>query len=195
MTCQECLSLLATSSVFEIGQDRRVLEHGAHCDGCRRAARLIVESERDLGVYLDSAASSIPATRTAEAAMATVKRRRVGRVINAVCAALFVAMLIATWQMVIAPRVGAPFLSLGAKHTETLRLRCLSPADAGALIEPYLRSDGSFYYKGRTPMQLITVRANAEEMRMVKSLLLQYDFPGESKCALPQTMSAEDPSR
>lgn len=184
MTCQECLSTLATASVIEIDQSDGARQHCATCEDCSRVIRLITESEHDLAVALDRISSSVPATQTAETAIALARRRRTGKVLSIVFAVLIAITLWITWIQVIVPSMRATAEIAAGNHlTETIKLRCLSSDQAGELISPYVRSSGSVYYPAKPPMRVITVRGTPEELRTVKALLHKFDDPDETTCA------------
>ena len=185
MKCHECLSTIATGSVAELEIDA-VREHYATCAECSRVVRLVADGERDLAGVLNGMSSRIPALLTAETALAVAKRRRLGRMLSGVFAALIVVTLWVTWVRVIVPGMRATAELAVPNHvTETIKLQCLSSEHAGDLISPYVRSNGSVYYVAKAPMRVITVRATEEELRTVRALLKRFDDANENACALP----------
>ncbi len=183
MTCEECLSVIASAPILEVREDSRAREHCATCAECSRVVALVAEGERDMAFALNNLSSTIPASQTAERAIAAVGRRKTGRVLAGVFAVLIVIVLWITWIQVIVPGMRATADIVGVDHrTETLELRCLSPDQAGDLISPYVRSNGSAWYPGKPPLSVITVRANPDELARVKELLQRFDNPAETSC-------------
>ena len=183
MTCDECLASLASGSVPEIEQNGSAREHLATCVGCSRVIRLIAEAERDLGVAFNSITSSVPATRTAETAMVFASRRRTAKLLTAIFAVALAGLLWIAWTRVVVRGVQATaeIASLN-QHTMTVKLQCLSADQAGELISPYVRSNGSAYYPAKPPLQVLTVRARPYELKKVREILVQFDNAGQSTC-------------
>lgn len=67
--------------------------------------------------------------------------------------------------------------------TVTIPLTCLSSQQAGDLISPYVRSNGSLYWVAKPPMRFISVRATPEERQTARALIAQFDRPGSTSCA------------
>ena len=186
MNCQECLAALATASVTELEQSDTVRQHYSTCPECSRVVKLVAEGERDLASVLNGTPSAVPATLTAETAIAVAKRRRTGRILSMVFGALVVVTLWITWLRVIVPSMQATAeMARSNLLTETIKLRCLSSEQAGDLISPYVRTNGSLYYIAKAPLKVITVRATAEELRNVKTVLERFDNSSETACAAP----------
>lgn len=188
MNCEEYLSIIETASLGEIEQNTRLRQHAASCEDCSRVIRLIAEGEHDLAMALDNVSSSIPASQTAEAAIVIAKRRRVGRLFAGLFVVLIAITAWITWVQLIVPSMRATVeIAAGNLRTETIPLQCLSPNQVGDLISPYVRSSGSAYYPAKAPMTVITVRATPEEIQKVKALLDQFDKPGTTGCAVPNS--------
>lgn len=187
MNCQECLATLATASAAELEQSDLARQHYATCPDCSRVIKLVVGAERDLGAGLNKISSNVPAAITAETAIAVAKRRRTGKLLAVVFAVLIAATLWVTWIQVIVPSMRATAeLARPNLVTETIKLQCLSSEQAGDLISPYVRSNGSIYYVAKPPLKILTVRATPEELRAVKTLLERFDSPAEApSCAVP----------
>ena len=186
MNCQECLATLSTASALELEQSDAARSHYAACPDCSRVTSLVVGAERELASNLNKVAFKVPASITAETAIAIAKRRRIGKALAVVFAALIAVTLWITWIQVIVPSMQATAeLARPNLVTETLKLRCLSSEQAGDLISPYVRSNGSLYYVAKPPLKILTVRATPEELREVRTLLDRFDSPGEGGCAVP----------
>jgi hypothetical protein len=185
VNCQECLEALSTASITELEQNKPVRLHYSACAECSRVVRLVANGERDLAAVLNGIPSRVVATVTAETAIAVAARKKTARILSIVFAALVVVILWATWMQVIVPSIEvAAELSRSKLITETTELRCISPEQAGDLISPYVRSNGSAYYIVKAPVNTITVRATREEMINVRILLTRFDNGG-AVCAVP----------
>ncbi len=184
MTCEEYLAALSSAPIGQVNQAGDARAHFESCLECSKMLVVIQEGERGLGASLDSNRSLVPPTQTAELAIVTAKSRRVGKL-----AALGLAVSIAVVLWITAIRVIVPTARETAQIvtsslvTQTLTLRCMTSSQAGDLISPYVRSDGSAYYIVDGPF--ITVRATASELARVKSLLAQLDDPRQLKCKAP----------
>lgn len=66
MTCDECLSILPTVGVAEMGRQSRVYQHGLSCTDCARLITHIADSEHDLAFALASVSSSAASSALAE---------------------------------------------------------------------------------------------------------------------------------
>lgn len=186
MKCQECLSRMGAESVSDLEHDDMLRAHSATCEDCSRVLTMVVDGERDFARALDGFSSSLPAAQTAEAAIATARRRRVGRRMGLVLAILTAATLWFTWIRVVVPTARATAeLAATNQVTETIRLSCLSSEQAGNLISPYVRSNGSAYYYATPPVRAITVRSTPEELVKVKEILGNFDTPAGVTCGLP----------
>jgi len=183
MNCKECLAALAESSVIEIHQNGSVREHSATCPECARVATLVMGAERDLAFAFNSIVSQVPATRTAEAAVTIEKRRRAGWLVSVAAALALVVVLWVVWIRVLVPgaRATAELATIN-QHTMTAGLDCLTSQQAGDLISPYVRSNGSVWYASKPPMKVITVRGTAEELKKVRELLQRFDNSTHAEC-------------
>ena len=186
MNCQECLAVVATGSVAELEHNDAVRRHYSACPECSRVVRSVAEGEKDLAAVLNAIPSRVPATVTAETAIAVARRRKIARLLSIAFAALIVVTLWITWVRVIVPGMQATAeLARSNLITETIKLECLSSEQAGDLISPYVRTNGSLYYIAKPPLRVITVRATAEELRNVRTVLERFDNSSETACAAP----------
>ncbi len=185
MTCQECLTTVTTASLQEIRSDAQIRQHSEECEDCSRVVSLITAGESDLAAIFAQAVPSTPPSQTAENAVTRAKRRRMGTILSGVFAVLLAATVWIAWLQVVSPSIRATAdMASNHQRTETLKLKCLSPEQAGELISPYVRSNGSLYYLPKSPLRVITVRATPEEMKTVKSLLTQFDNPPVGSCSV-----------
>jgi hypothetical protein len=194
MTCDDCLTLLATADLDEVETSAPVRAHCTTCEQCARVVRLVAEEERALGLALDATMSPVPASVTAATASARARRRRTARVVMAGFAVVLLVTLWVLWARFIVPsmRTTAHVIA-GDQITETLTLRCLTPEQAGDLISPYVRSNGSAYYQGKAPLRVITVRASRAELTRVHGLLEQFDGRPGAPCAVPDAVRGPTP--
>ena len=184
MTCAECLMLIETGPVADIVLSDDVRLHVDSCQHCSHAVTIIAEAERELAVFLASAASEIPARQTAENAVAAATRRAAGKMVAGGMIVLMMLALWFTWIRVIAPGVrDTQALVKDNNVTVTIPLTCLSSQQAGDLISPYVRSNGSLYWVAKPPMRFISVRATPEELQTARALIAQFDRPGSTSCA------------
>lgn len=183
MNCQECLEALAESSVMEIHQNGSVRDHSATCADCARVATLITGAERDLAFAFNNIVSLVPATRTAEKAITLVKRRRAAWLVSVAAALALAVVLWIVWIQVLVPgaRATAELATIN-QHTMTAGLDCLTAEQAGDLISPYVRSNGSVWYKSKPPMRVLTVRATPEELKKVREILHRFDNSRHAEC-------------
>jgi hypothetical protein len=185
MTCDECLSILATTAVSELGQSSRALRHGDTCQDCARIITLVKNGEHDLAYALADASSRLPAGHVAADAIRLARRRHVKRLITASLSVVAAITVWVTWLQVIEPALQKTAVIAGTNlRTETIALKCLSPTQAGDLISPYVRSSGSAYYPGKGGLDVITVRATPKELQEVKRMVGQFDKSQGSACQI-----------
>ena len=185
MNCQTCLATVSTAPLAEILTDEVTRAHWEECENCSRVVSLITSGERDLAAVLAHTVTRTPVTQTAETAIASSKRRRAKRVLSGVATILLAGGAWIIWAQVIVPGMRATAdISARRQETETLDLECLSPEQAGELISPYVRSDGSAYYLVRAPIQAITVRATPNELKTVHSVLERFDNAAAASCTV-----------
>jgi hypothetical protein len=108
-----------------------------------------------------------------------------GLVLSAGFAVLLAATIwIAVVRVVLPSARATAEMTTSHQVTETLTLKCLSPEQAGELISPYVRSNGSLYYLPKSSLQVITVRATPGEMTAVKALLSRFDTAPAGSCSV-----------
>ncbi|HEY8164401.1 MAG TPA: hypothetical protein VIF83_02505 [Gemmatimonadaceae bacterium] len=191
MTCEECLTAVSAMSLQEAVSNPEVRKHREECQDCSQVLTLVATAERDLSDLLGQQSPARSVSHTVATAVARAKRRRLGFLITAFLATLLAATLWIAWVRLVVP-AARQTVELTSNHhvTETLDLNCLSPADAGTLISPYVRSNGSLYYLPTGGLRVITVKATPEEMKTVKSLLARLDAAPRGSC---QTGGAPSP--
>jgi hypothetical protein len=110
------------------------------------------------------------------------RHRRPRWALAAGAAALVAATALAVSRVVPAPigadvRTGAPIVE------QAILLRCLSQSEAAELLRPYLRLPAnSIVSAPGGPSRVLVVRATAEQMQQLRSVLDQYERDGSSAC-------------
>jgi len=174
MTCQQCLAELATGSLRDLQPQSAVIQHCATCPDCGPLATLLRDREYNAATILNNLpAISNPIALAATAAM-IAQRRRVGKVVVFLTGAALVAtILISLFVTDLGKKMmGADRPNL---QTETIPLTCLSPQQAGDIIDPYFRTRGSIYYIGKSDIPAITVRGTPEQVAKSKELIRAFD--------------------
>lgn len=186
MTCEECLSTLATVSLREMTPDSPVMAHCATCPDCARVTTLVLDKEYDAASVLNNLPPLSNPITVAEGAVVKAQRRRKGRVLVMISGA---ALLLTLWFA--AARIVIPLIEDSEDprrplDTETIALSCLSPEQAGELIKPYIRSRGGAYWVPSPTISAITVRGTADERATARELIKTFESdPGAACRVLP----------
>jgi len=191
VTCDEYLALLSNTPLGEAPQPP-ALDHASHCRECQRVAQVIVERERRLLSAYRQLDSVRPALLMAETAAVTASRRRsVASFYRFATVAVLLALLAAVTFEIVVPRIRSAARER-TLVTETFTMRCLTPTQAGSLIQPYVRSNGSAYY---TPdaRDVLIVRATEEELMKTRATLDRFDNPAAGVCAVPKRSPTASP--
>jgi glutaredoxin-related protein len=188
MNCNECLAALETESLREMTPDSPVLQHCATCPDCARLTTMLRDKEYETATVLNSLPPMSNPLTVADYAVSTAKRRRLGRVAVMLSgAALVVTVFLVAMTVVIpafqdgggrAPRLG----------TETIGLTCLSPQQAGDIIEPYIKSERGRYYAPTSGISTITVRGTPAELATARELIRKFEDDPTAACRLPMTI-------
>lgn len=185
MTCEECLTEVSAMSLQEALAHPQVRKHWDECPDCSRVLTVAATAERDLSDLLRQQLSARSPLHVAETAVSRTKRRRLGFLISGFLGILLAGTLWIAWVRLVVPAARETVELASTQHvTETLDLKCLSPSDAGNLISPYVRSNGSLYYLPTGGLRVITVKATAEEMKTVKALLARLDAAPAGSCKI-----------
>src|SRR5438132_10296340 len=183
MTCAECLAELATGSLREMPPDSAVMLHCARCPDCARLTTLLRDREYNAASVLNTLPPLSNPVTVAETAGRVSRRRRVGSLVVMLSgAALVVTIWIAAATTVIPMMNEAEKGSRIALHTETMPLSCLSPQQAGDIINPYIRSHGSAYYLPSSGISAITVRGTAIELVRARNLIREFENDPHAAC-------------
>jgi len=183
MTCEECLSELATGSLREMPPDSAVMLHCATCPDCSRLTTLLRDREYNAANVLNNLPPMSSPITVAETSVRTAHRRRTGRVVVVLSgAALVVTIWIAAATTIIPALNHADATKSSTLRTETIPLRCLSPQQAADIINPYVRSRGSTYYVPTSGISAITVRGNASEVAKSRNLIGEFEEDPAAAC-------------
>lgn len=186
MTCKDCLSALATESLREMGPDSPVLQHCATCPECARLTTMLRDREYETATVLNSLPPMSNPLTVAEAAVRTARRRRVGDFAVMISGAALVATIWFAAATTIIPMLNRADARIAtALRTETMQLTCLSPKQAGDIIDPYVRSNGSAYYLPTSGISAITVRATLGELEKSRNLIREFENDPGAACRLP----------
>jgi len=177
MTCQECLSELATGSLREMRADSAVMAHCATCPDCGPLATALRELEYDAATLLNNLHPMSNPITVAQKAGELARRRRVGKVAVFASGA---ALVLTFWAALFTTGFGRGLMGMdgsGASRlsTEIIPLSCLSPEQAADIINPFVRSHGSTYYIGHSGVPAITVRGTADEIAKSRELIVQFE--------------------
>jgi type II secretory pathway component GspD/PulD (secretin) len=183
MTCEECLSELATGSLREMPPDSSVMLHCATCPDCSRLTTLLREREYNAANVLNNLPPMSNPITVAETSVRTAHRRRTGRVVVMLSgAALVVTIWIAAATTIIPALNRADAGTASTLRTETIPLRCLSPQQAADIIDPYIRTRGSIYYVPASGISAITVRGNASQLAKSRELIATFEEDPAAAC-------------
>ena len=188
MNCNECLAALETESLREMAPDSPVLQHCATCPDCARLTTLLRDKEYETATILNSLPPMSNPLTVGENAVSTAKRRRLGRVAVVISgAALAVTVFLVAMTVVIPAFQDDGGRAVGLS-TETMGLTCLSPQQAGDIIEPYIRGQRSRYFTPTSGISTITVRGTPAELAKSRELIRQFENDPSAACRLPMTI-------
>jgi type II secretory pathway component GspD/PulD (secretin) len=183
MTCEECLSELATGSLRELPSDSAVMQHCATCPDCSRLTTLLRDREYEAATVLNNLPPMSNPIAVAEASVLTAHRRRVGRVVVMLSGAALVITIWVTAATLIFPTMRSNGLS--TLVTETIPLSCLSPQQAADIIDPYVRTHGSLYFVPTSGISAITVRGTAAQLAKSRDLIREFETDPAAACRNP----------
>ena len=182
MNCNECLAALETESLREMTPDSPVLRHCATCPDCARLTTILRDKEYETATVLNSLPPMSNPLTVAENAVNMAQRRRVGRVAVFLSGAALVVTLWFVGARVVYPVFEDGDLRTAGIITEIIPLTCLSPQQAGDVIEPQLRSGGSRYYAPTSGINTITVRATRGEVAKSRALIRLFENDPSAAC-------------
>ena len=188
MNCNECLAALETESLREMTPESPVLQHCATCPDCARLTTTLRDKEYETATILNSLPPMSNPLTVAENAVSTAKRRRLGRVAVTISGAALAVTVFLVAMTVVIPA----FQDGGGRavrlRTETIGLTCLSPQQAGDIINPYVRSQSSNYFVSSSGIAAITVRGTAEELAKSRELIREFENDPSAACRAPMTI-------
>jgi hypothetical protein len=121
----------------------------------------------------------------AEESVVTSNRRRVGRVAVIATGTALAATIWIAASLTIIPQLNHADARLASElRTETMQLDCLSPQQAGDIINPYVRSHGSTYYLPNSGISAITVRGTVSEISKSRQLIAEFESDPRAACRL-----------
>lgn len=188
MTCEDCLSALATASLRDMTPDSAVMQHCATCPDCSRVTTVLREKEYETATVLNSLPPMSNPLTVAENAMGIARRRRLGgAIVWMTGAALAVTIWIVAATLVI-PALDRGDMRIASElRTETMPLSCLSPQQAADIINPYVRSHGSVYYLPSSGISAITVRGRPDELAKSRDLIAHFERDPSAACHVTET--------
>jgi hypothetical protein len=183
MTCAETLAALSTASLRDIAVDSPVMQHCAECPDCSRITTMVRAQEYEAATVLNNLSPMSDPVAIAEQSVVSSRRRRAGKIAVVLTGA---ALVVTTWiaaSLTIIPALNdADSRHASSLRTETIQLSCLSPQQAGDIISPYVRSQGSTYYVPTTGIRAITVRGSAFEVSNAREIIGQFESDPSAAC-------------
>lgn len=211
MTCEECLTEMATISTHEV-HGTAVALHSAHCSECARVLQAITDADRLMMQERDETYYTASPTDITQRAVVLGQRRGtfVGVSLFSLVmlgASVWYAGVILTnseralrnatdagdalrYAPAVVGSAAPPAVSF---VTETFDIRCLSNASVRQLIGPYLTARGSQLIWTDPPLHAMTIKATEFEMPQIRDVLKRFDTPEYGRCALPK--SAPEPPK
>lgn len=187
MTCEDCLSALATASLREMTPDSAVMQHCATCPDCARLTTTLREKEYEAATVLNTLPPMSNPLEVAETALRVAQRRRVGNVVVMLSGAALAATIWITAATLVIPALNrGDAIRASALRTETMQLSCLSPQQAADIINPYVRKRGSTYYLPSSGIAAITVRGTPDELAKSRDLIAHFERDPSAACHVPE---------
>lgn len=197
MTCEECLLALETESLREMAVDSPVMQHCASCPDCARVTTMLRDREYETATILNSLPPMSNPLTVAAAAVSTAQRRRVGQFVVMISGLVGAAIIWIVAATMIIPALTRGDLmnaerraaaASGGLRTETMQLSCLSPQQAGDIIQPYLHSRSSLYFAPTSGIAAITVRGTPDELAKARNLIMEFENAPSAACRAPFTI-------
>jgi len=180
MTCEECLTELATGSLRDLPSNSAVMQHCATCPDCSRLTTRLRDREYEAATVLNNLPPMSNPIAVAEASVLTAHRRRVGRVVVMLSGAALAVTIWFTATILVFPAMRSD--RPATLVTETIPLSCLSPQQAADIIDPYVRTRGSLYFVPTTGISAITVRGTPAQMQKSKDLIREFEADPAAAC-------------
>ncbi|HJP61058.1 MAG TPA: hypothetical protein VJ865_13715, partial [Gemmatimonadaceae bacterium] len=176
----ECLEELATGSLRELSPESAVSRHAAACPDCGPLLTQLRDREYQAATILNTLPPISDPIIVAETAGKLSHRRRMGSVVVTFAS---IALGLSIWfaASTLIPDIIDGGHGMGGLQTETIPLSCLSPQQAGEIINPYVRGRDRIYYT-TAGVSAITVRASPPEIWKIKDVLKTFDNSLTSTC-------------
>lgn len=185
MTCDECVSMLATASLRDLPADSAVMLHCSRCPDCAQLTTLLRDREYTAATVLNNLHPLSNPITVAETAGRLSRRRRVGQLVVMLTGAALVATIWIAAATTFVPMMNnADRDRVSVLRTETIPLTCLSPKQAADIINPYVRSHGSTYYIPSSGLSAITVRGTAGELAKSRDLVREFEKDPNAACRI-----------
>lgn len=185
MTCDDYLSMLETLPVEELsyGEAR---SHAATCRDCNRVTRVVAERERNMIVAYGELYPSASAMTVAEQAIVTSRRRRLAVFYRSALAVAAAAVVLFIAVSRIRPRA-QPAMAR-AMMRQSFMVNWCTAEQAAAMLEGSLSPAASISIRPGT--SVLQVSARPSDLRIVRSILDQYDSGANAGCARPMSVPA-----
>ena len=177
-SCAECLTILSTARLSELGQSAVIAEHCGTCERCAAVAAEIRFAEQRLALRLAESRPVSPAYRVASEAVTGAdkfRRRQAARLFRGVLGAFGLFLLTTYIKEEWWDRRGPEPV------TRTISPKCMKPEAAVSVVSPFLRSDRPAAYVS-IGFPAITIRGRESE---VMQAIAQLDAFEEKFCGLP----------
>jgi hypothetical protein len=166
-SCAECLTMLSTARLAELGQSGLIAEHCRTCERCAVVAAEIRFAEQRLALRLGESrpmSSSYQVASEAVTRSDRVRRRATARLFRG-AVGIFGMLLLGSyvkeeWWDTRRPRL----------TTATLTLKCMTPEQAMTVVVPLLRSNGTRAYP-QPGFPTLTIRGPDDEVMQATSAL------------------------
>jgi hypothetical protein len=159
------------------------MQHCATCPECARLTTMLRDREYEAATLLNGLPPMSNPLTVAETAIGTARRRRFGQMaVMASGAALIATIWISAATTIIPALNRADARILTTPRTETIQLTCLSPKQAGDIISPYVRSNGSAYFLPSSGISAITVRGTLGELEKSRDLIREFEQDPAAAC-------------
>jgi hypothetical protein len=166
-TCAECLTMLSTARLSELGKNTLIAEHCTTCERCAVVAAEIRFAEQRLALSLAEARPMSPSYQVASEAIVGAdkhRRRAAARVFRA-AVGMFGLLLLGSYVKEEWWDKRGPELT-----TSTLALKCMTPEQAMTVVVPLLRSSGTRAYP-QPGFPALTVRGPDREVMQATAAL------------------------
>ena len=186
-TCAECLTMLSTARLSELGQSTVIAEHCGTCERCALIAAEIRFAEQRLALSLSEARPLAPSYQVASEAVTGSDRRRrraAARVFRAVVGTFGLLLLGSYLKEEWWDTRGS------GRTTATLALKCLTADQALTVVVPLLRGNGSAAYP-QPGFAALTVHGRDREVMQATSALDAFQ---SRFCGVPTTVGAPAPA-